>query len=291
MARPKTVSYASANIVLHPHNTELYSKLFKTAHSIKSVGFINRNRRARIGFIEDVVINRQIAFIYGRLYFYAQIDPNQPWLDDKIDDIADEESLETIRKEIENLHPEFKAMRFLFHLHSHTLYFECLNEKSNTFSPGTVKKALDSIFSDNSIIEKYGETEITITPVTDAIDRILSIPTLNKLIIDLQKPNPDDWGEDEAVIAEKLDNMNAKRLKEELTKAAGEETLKPDKETTALARVASRNGSVEGIGYDNNKKRKESTRSHPQIDIIPIDEDEMTPRQTFFEYVRRKILR
>ncbi len=288
MARRKTLKYASANIVLHPHSPELYVALFRRTHELKSVGFINKNRRARIGSLVDRE-DAMTGLLSGLVYFYTVIDPDQRWLDDMIDDVAEEDELEELRVQAQRFHPELRFMRFYFDPQSHTLFFEHYNEERVTFSPRTVQKAFEQMFNHPVLTEEFSEAEVTVIPTVEAITHILNLPGLRKLIIDLQPPNADDHDGLSERIMGKMDAMHAKRWETTLTRGDREEALVPAEDLRDLAQVAAANGQVKGVGYDGQKKVEESTRKHPQIDAVILRESEQSAKEAFRDYVRRKL--
>lgn len=270
MPQEKTIEVGIINVVLHPHSPDLYVKLFREARNNKISGIINKNKRARVGFIENYK-DFSGEMLYGRLFFYTVLNPNEPWLDDESGEIASDDQLEQLREQLRSLYPEFRAMRFALDPSAHKLYFEVKNEERKSFSPSTVHKALISIFNNPKIQEDFGEVELTIVPTQDALEKILKIEDLRKFSIDLRPPNSDGWSDESEELEKWLEEMNVSRLEQNLTKSKGAQTITPDERTLKLARVAQQNGKVVGSGYTNGKKVTESTESYPKVEKYKLD--------------------
>ena len=285
MSREKVIEVGLLNVVIHPHNPELYLELFRDAKRRKLTGRINRSRAARLGPFEELDIGTNGTIVVGRLYFYSDIDSGKPWLDDSINDAADENKLSGIKSELRKLHPEFKYMRYILNPKTHRIYFEVRNEEGKSFSPATVHKAFSSIFTDQGILEKFNEVTFTVIPETDTLNKIYAIEQLKRLRIELSTPNPDDWDDEFKEIQDMLDRQKAKSLTHELTRKKGTESLEPDDFTKKLARVAAENGKVTGFGRSRGMSVVESTASHPSIKKYTLRIGEAAPIERFKEFV------
>ena len=125
----------------------------------------------------------------------------------------------------------------------------------------------------DEIIEQFGKVDATIVPEHEQLDRILTLPGLSKLTIDVKRPNPDDLANEDQKVFARFDAMGARRLYQQYTAERGE-SIKPDDEVRLMARVASHNGSVQGVGMSAAGDRLlESTVDHPWRDTIRYDPD------------------
>ena len=287
---PKVVKLEAGviNVVLHPHSPERYLRLFDEARNNKISGRINVNKRARFGSAFDKLTSPSGQVLLGGLfYFYTDLNPDEPWLDDEAGTTADERQLAELKKQIRRLHPEFRTMRFFFDPKGHRFYFEVKAADGTKFSPSIVQKALSSIFSAQHLVDQFGEADDTVIPEKEAIEKILKIKSLRKLEIDIKNPpNPEGAADAFDEVEKYLKKMGAKRMEVTLTKAAGVPTLTPTKKIIELAQVAAANGTVRGTGFDEaGIKVEESTTNHPHI--MTYDH---VPKTSAFESFRRFVV-
>jgi hypothetical protein len=130
---------------------------------------------------------------------------------------------------------------------------------------------LHGILNNSLSQDRFGEVDVTVIPEANAVDRIFRIPELSRLEIIVLRPNPDDLGEYEKEVFEKIDKQNARRYETALVKKRGRGSLKPDEDTRALADIAASNGYVKGHGRDaEGLLTDESTRDHPERRVIRL---------------------
>ena len=94
------------------------------------------------------------------------------------------------------------------------------------------------------IVNRFGQVQADIIKSYDEVERLLALPDLKELKLTIRRPNPDDVGDDLArIIEERLREQNGDQY-EEILKAEGKKSLKPNKRTKDLAKVAAENGEV-----------------------------------------------
>jgi hypothetical protein len=129
--------------------------------------------------------------LYGYVFNYTEILRGGDWFDVEAKKPITGQDLEDIEIP-ENLRPYLKSARFAFDLNRHLFYFERRNERGEAFAPSKIKKILENLTAVQHIAERFPDVSITIQPRHDAIGQVLAVPNLAKLLIRLERPNPDD---------------------------------------------------------------------------------------------------
>jgi hypothetical protein len=101
----------------------------------------------------------------------------------------------------------------------------------------------------------------------------LSLPRLDRITIELKRPNPDDADDDEQRWMERLQHQHAQKIVQTIV-AVKHESIQPDSETRILARVAADNGSVHVVGKDGSGARiDESTKDSPMNVNVQVNDN------------------
>jgi len=287
--REKQLTIGSINIVIHPHTPERYIDLFFAAFRLKRSIQLRGNQHALIGELRFLDPDKPLDGLAGKVYRFTHIDPSAAWFNLEEHKAATEDEVSKIAIPA-HLKPNLVMFSFVFYPKypkAHRLYFESQSGKDR-LSVGSMLKLLNGLFSHHSIVKEFGAVDITAIPEREQLDKIFKIPNLKKLIIEITRPNPDDLEDEEARILERLNKQNARRLHQELV-AVQNESIKPDKITKALARVASQNGKVIGIGTSTDQRRlEESTVDHPQLEMIRYNPDMQTASDALIAYTRHE---
>jgi hypothetical protein len=149
-------------------------------------------------------------------------------------------------------------------------------------SPNSALKLFEGLLNHPEITTEFGITDIHVESSRETIEKILQLPKLAFLEVQIALPNPDDSGksDEEKVLARMLDE-GARVVNEKKTAFKGQ-TLVPDETTKLMMKVATSNGKVYAEGYDEGEKRViESTQSHPLKDKDYYDPDEINIYQAF----------
>ncbi len=271
MSNERKIQISALNIVTHPHSPETYVDLFRRLYRLRQSIAVRRAQQLMIGELRYLNRSHHTAGVFGRIYRFDQIDPDAQWFNVVSNVAATSEELSEI-KIPPSLKPNLVMFNFVFHPVGHWLYFETVADRAS-LGPTTVKRFFEALFSAPEIIEQFGKVDATIVPEHEQLDRILTLPGLSKLTIDVKRPNPDDLANEDQKVFARFDAMGARRLYQQYTAERGE-SIKPDDEVRLMARVASHNGSVQGVGMSAAGDRLlESTVDHPWRDTIRYDPD------------------
>lgn len=261
VAKLKNLSIAAINITIQPHSPQKYISLFKAAEDTKKAIRVSGDVYLQlVRGIFHIDINNPENGIYGDIAKYVDIPPDTKWLNLDTEAEAEENDLKAVSIP-ENMKPNYNPFAFVFYPKTHQFFYESRNGNYR-LSPKYVEKLLRGVFQLPEIEKRFGKVDVTVIPQDDTVEQILSIHKLTTLSLRLTRPNPDDFGDDEEIL-EILDSQNI-GVQDVVNKAVKGRTIKPSSVTKKLARVASRNGYVEGSGYDNEGNPvSDSTKSHP----------------------------
>ncbi|HLA33643.1 MAG TPA: DUF4747 family protein [Rhodocyclaceae bacterium] len=253
MSKESSFQMFGVNIVTHPHNPDGYVRLMKAAFDMRRSVKVHGSQHLMIGALRPLHSDRPISGLHGKFYRFVHIDKDAPWYNvSRHDDATDEE-----RSQInipDGLRPNTENFEFIFYPKGHTLYFSRrstgkLNGHWSNLGPRQVATLLNTLFKNPVILDEFGEVEVTVLPDRSQLDRIFAIPTLQRLVIDVTKPNADALSKAQAKVFNRMDRTNTGRLKEELTARRGA-SIELDDDYKELATIAASNGKVEGQGYD-----------------------------------------
>lgn len=271
MADERKIQIAALNIVTHPHSPDNYVALFRALFRLKLPIAIRGTQHLMLGELRPVSKGSPLEGLFGRIYRFDQIDPKAPWFNVDSHEVASDDELAEIKIPAK-LKPNLVMFNFVFYPTTHKIYFESAADE-HTLGPASTRKFFKVLSGVASIFEKFGEVDVTTLPDNEQLDRILNLPGLSKLVIDVKRPNPDDLADEEAEVFERLEKMGTRRIVQSLT-AERHETIKPDDDVKLLARVAASNGSVTGIGVTAIGDRlEESTVKRPWRETIHYDAD------------------
>lgn len=258
----RQIGIAGLNIVLQPHTPEKYLRLIRALYSLKRAIQIRGTQCLMIGEISRVNRDDPMEGLFGRIYRFDQIDPDAPWFNIEDHAVATDDEMAQVSIP-SKLKPNLVMFDFAFFPNGHKLYMESRSGQKN-LSPISVKKLIDSLCKHPRIIQDFGKVEVTVLPDKEQLETIFRMYRLAKLVVDIRRPNPDDFGEDEEdVVFKRFEQLGARRLVEVVSAEPGD-TIRPDDDLKMLARVASRNGKVSAIGYSAIGDRlEESTVNRP----------------------------
>ena len=245
MPRSRSFQFSALNIVTHPHSPETYLELLRAIYRLRQRVRVRGNQHLMIGSLASVARDKPLEGLTGILFRFDQIDSDVALGNlDRGEEASEEERLQI--RIPEGLVPNFQQFNFVFYPKTHQLHFESKNT-GGSLAESLLKKFFDSACAVEEIIQEFGMVEVTVVPEHEQIERILSLPSLSQLVIDLRRPNPDDLSSEEDRVLGRMQKMRTQRLVETLTSEKGQ-TLAPDDQVTMLARIAAKNGSVLGKG-------------------------------------------
>ena len=247
------------NIVCQPHPNDIYHDLFRYAGEERK-GFRYFGERyatiSPVSQLEDDVFS-------GRLATWIEPDRTAKTIDvSSLEQRLFDESGVVIPR---GIGLNSRVFNFALNTKNHLLVLELENDEKQSISPAQGQRALQNILRGvkHPDIE---EVSVFVRSKRDAVSRILSLPEIRKIEIDLFRPNPGDYSDDEEEILKELEEENAKRRKTEIVRAPKRETLKLNTRHLAMANVAKDNGHVTVNGTDENGERiRLSTKEMPEI--------------------------
>lgn len=265
-----------------PHNAERYVELFRAAYRTKRIIKI---RGQFAGILGSFRVSSSEDFYYGELFKFFDLKISGKWLN--VNEQAPAEENELLELNVpEHLKPGLEAFPFIFHPKSHKIFFisQEINEHLGPMDAGRYFRAL---LNQPRLSEKFGEITVTVIPDADTLDKILNLPDLRRLHIEISPPNPDDLEELEQEIRERLNEQKAAKMLTILVAEKGK-SLAPDEQTKLLSQVAQTNGYVEARGAtETGKVETFSTKSHPLKDPVQYDPNVETVLTALFGAAER----
>lgn len=270
MSKQKSFQIAELNFVTHPHSASGYVDLFQSMFSLMQPISMRGTQHLMIGELRAINENLPMEGAFGRLYRFDQIDPKAPWFNVANHAAASKEEISQI-KIPDELKPNLIMFNFVFYPKKHRMYFETLADR-NSLGPQSALRFFERLVSHPNISKKFPIVDITIVPDSNQVGKVLSVPGMRKLVIDIKRPNPDGGSHSSSLEMERrLKSIGAKRFTQEFT-ASGHEHLKPDENMRETAEIASVNGSVYSVGRSaDGRKIEESTAKKPHFETIRYD--------------------
>lgn len=285
MAQDRTLVIAGLNIVTHPHSPQGYVDLLRALFAMKRPVTLRTTQKIMLGELLPLTRGQPTEGMFGRFYRFDQIDPESPWFNVVSHEAATDEEMAAVSIP-SHLKPNLVTFDFVFFPQGHRLYFVSKYDKYAT-SPGSIRKLFATLVEQESIVQRFGKVEITVLPDHHQLRRILSLHRLAKLTIDVIRPNPDDNSDEDEEVFRRLASQGARRVTQILT-AEPRETIRPDRDTEVLARVASHNGKVLAIGYRLDGTREDlSTVARPWKEAIGYDPNIQTGPNALIEFAAR----
>ena len=262
MAKPRTIEICQINISMHsPHSPQGYVDLLQKAFHLKRI--VTRGRAD--GYLLGALYNSKTAVekneLQGEIYRFTNIDPQASWFNTQTGKPAEEGETEKITIP-NNLHPNLERILFVFRPKEHRLWFIGKDRKA-TMGPSVAESVLQQLFDE--VVQKHNlpTVEVTVVPDEAAVDEVLGIHRITKILFEFKRPNADDAGDIEQRIMTRMQQRNINRLREEMTSNAPEGIV-ADEEMKAEALAAAHNGHVEAQGYDAvGMHTSESTKAKP----------------------------
>ncbi|WP_041039206.1 DUF4747 family protein [Paramagnetospirillum magnetotacticum] len=275
MARDRTLSVGAINLRIHPHTADKYRGLLRSVYNLKQPVRVHGDRHLLMSSIDE----RDEFVVKGTLARFTEIDLNLPWFNAAKFEAAKDDEVKHINIP-PGLKPNFRSFMFEFDLKRHLFTFE-VQGVDGGLSPSIALRYLASIFSNEEIVKIFGQVNADVVADAQKLEEIFNLSKLKRLSILIKRPNPDDFGDLDEDVEDRLTKQNASALKLEFEAIPGM-TFVPDKLTEKLATVALSNGRVEAVGIDQNGNNVEqSTSEHPLIYRVAYDPTE-TPETTAF---------
>lgn len=252
-----------------PHTRERYVDLFNAALQLQTPLRVSNVHMLMLGSVYPDNVDRPEEGLHGEIYRFVKLDPNEPWLNTQTHDVATSEELREVNIP-GHLLPHLQSFSFVFRPETHHLYY-IRKDRTDSMGPMYVQNLLQHLFNQLTNSREFPEVSVTVIPSLDSIDRIFEMPTIENLIIEMRRPNPDDGQTDQERWEEKLRRQGVKKMAVSLHASHGE-TINADEDTLTMARVAAINGRVLAVGRDAaGNKMEESTVERNLIEYVPVD--------------------
>ncbi|MBA0221796.1 DUF4747 family protein [Stenotrophomonas maltophilia] len=271
----KKVTGTLINVAVHPHDgPNTYLRLFESAYGLDRAVRVHGDRYA---WMSHLWINGEGSkqFLTGHIATFSQIDMDGAWIDMTTRSTADAGRIDSIKKVVKDVQPNYHEFRFYVGLKEHLVAVET-DDGKRTFSPRMAEKFFREIFSAASIVDEFGEAEVCFVPDRESLNRIIGSKYLRKLEIHLTRPNADSVADIEKRVMDELEKFKARAATHTYTAVRGQ-TLEVSEDVKNLARVARTNGYVEG----NVAGEIYSTKDHPIERVRSYDSDAQSQELAF----------
>lgn len=260
-SRGRPIRVAFLNVVATPHPKGVYERLFRYV----------ANRQVRFWGAEMAAIGpirarpEQPGFFTGHVRTWVDIDPRSPAVQKK--DLEEVALTPEQLKMSSELGFNGKTFRFILDTNEHRVSIATINDVGHKLAPTRALAIFERLFSPEVLGKDAEEVAVSIVPSDDALKRVLSIKRLDRVEIQIKRPNADDvTAETHEVLAE-LRAQNAKRQEVILIRAAHADSLELSDTNEKYARVA-----ASGDGYVKSQGRnaagepeKRSTKEYPKM--------------------------
>lgn len=260
MARTLTLSVLNVTLP-SPHGPQRYLDAMQAAYQKRRAYRIRGDFAGMIGALRTDETDSSV--LVGEFYKFMDLQSDKGWFDVLKREPAQPQDLAAIQIP-EHLKPHFQFLPFMFFASCHRLVMVS-RDGDDSITPHQAKRVIEAA------LRAAGEQpDVTIEPGREALDRILKLPRLRTLKIEITPPNPDDYQEQEHALMEKLKGQNARRQIIELA-ARDASGLAPDEDTRVLASIAQSNGKVVGKGGKHGQSETVSTDEHPLEEKVVYD--------------------
>lgn len=260
----RKIEVAALNITTHPHSPERYLSLIRQAAKAKIMQNITGDKYGMIATCYPLNENKygKTGPITGELFTFTQVDFKGEWFNQKTRDKAEDDELIGISIP-DHLKPGLTRYDYVFFPEEHLLFYTQYCQGKTLVSSHAVK-LLKSVLNAKQLQEKYGEVDVTAIPDADRLSSMLTIPTLEKLTLNIRRPNPDDQSKAEQEVLKRMNQLNIQEQTQEYKSTLGNSGIKLDNELTTLTHVAAKFGLVEVKGKDLlSKPVSYKTSDHP----------------------------
>lgn len=284
MSREKTIEISGINIVTHPHSPDKYLEIIRQINQ-KPLP-VRGHDHLMISGLRPYSGDDWSTGIEGEIVKFSNIDEHAQWVDITSGRLAEDGDVPNLPS---HLRPNGALFPFVFHPAKHHLFYisksrNSSTQKTDTLSPNLVEKLFAGLFASEDISSKFTSINITVIPDQHALSSIFKLPKLTKLFLMISPPNPDDLASVEQAILARLENMNAKKMEQTYYSETGE-SLVPDEKLKVLAKVASHNGCVQGVGKNPDGKTVSlSTTQQPLREPIKVENNTVAEREALRQF-------
>ena len=264
MTKARFIKISALNVAMHkPHSPQRYVALLKDAKRLNALIPLGALHGAMLGSLDGTDDYSKGSMLTGEIFRFVKLDASEPWFNLQTSEAASDDDMGGVS--IPNhLLPHLQRIEYAFRPDTHELWFISQDRKNRLGAQAAVtffQRIFDLVYRQGNCTQ----VEVTALPDIDTLEKMLSLSILQRMTIDLKRPNADDGAGEETRWLKKLEDQGIRRQETTLIASAGE-SIKPDEETRALAQVAARNGSVSVVGKDADGIRvEESTIAKPMV--------------------------
>lgn len=270
MSKPRTIEISALNIAMHsPHRRQAYVALFWAARRLKKLVELGSLHAAILGILEGPKEYTPGSYLTGEIYRFVRLDASMPWYNMETSEVASDDDLSAVSIP-PHLLPNLQRIEFVFRPDNHQLWF-IAKDRKDRMGPRAMADFFGALFDVLTREKGFPTVEVTVLPDQETVEELLSLHKIERLTIELKRPNSDDGSDEERRLLERLEKQGARTMKTEFV-SADEGGVKPDEETMALARVSAKNGVVSVVGRDaTGRKIQESTIKKPMVLSEKVD--------------------
>lgn len=280
----RTIEICALNIAMHtPHSPQRYVDLFKAAYKVRALIPQGELHGLLFGSLYNSDNWKKDKVISGEIYRFVKVDASEPWFNTQTLRQATDKDVEAISIP-PHLLAHLQRIPFVFSPDEHRLWFVARDRK-NSLGALVAERFIQKLLDLAVVKNHFPTVSVTALPDTETLKKLLSMHRLQRLIIEVKRPNPDDGASAATRAMTRLEKMNVKQETKELVAVDGE-SIKPDAETRELAEVASQNGNVTGVGKTSDGlPSRESTSEKPMRIFSKINE----AIETVFDILKRQV--
>ena len=285
MGRERKIKVGGLNIRVHTqHIASEYVDLWTMLHRMRRPK-IRGNNATMIGDLRK--LNAQPdSPLYGYLYRFVDINPEDPWFDIEEHKKADAEDVAEVNIPAK-LKPNLREYPYIFNVAKHRLYFKTGGHGGGV-SPGVVHSLIEELVSSARVKKRFNDVDVTTITQKGAIEALLQWPEIRRIDVTLQRPNPSDF-DDEKSFYERLNRRGLEKELNSFIKAKGVASITPDAEMKKMFGIAADNGIYRQVGINAQGELKSaSSQEYPMQEIENYDPDLQTEREAFQSLVLSK---
>ncbi|WP_339776978.1 DUF4747 family protein [uncultured Methylophaga sp.] len=261
MAREKKIEIAAVNITIQPHSPQKYIELMNDVYRSISETQIYGDNYAILSTMTRLDSKNKTSPLIGDIFKFTKINKDDNWFNITTNEFASEDELEKVNIP-EHLKPNSSRFSFIFYPKEHLFFYESFYD-GNNLGPSNIIKFLERLFSQKTILDKYGHVDLTIVPEADKLSEALKMKVKERLDLIVKRPNPDDQADAERKVLERMKKRNVAHYEESFRSVAGQSII-IDEELRIMSKIAAKNGVVKIKGKNAQGKPEEfSTLQHP----------------------------
>ena len=172
----------------------------------------------------------------GDIFKFTKINKDDNWFNITTNEFASEDELEKVNIP-EHLKPNSSRFSFIFYPKEHLFFYESFYD-GNNLGPSNIIKFLERLFSQKTILDKYGHVDLTIVPEADKLSEALKMKVKERLDLIVKRPNPDDQADAERKVLERMKKRNVAHYEESFRSVAGQSII-IDEELRIMSKISS----------------------------------------------------